>query len=122
MREYDDILLYEFPIQMPIENMNVGAIFMLRIAKGLYSIYFKYDNEKAYCLYSLRRENGKFAPITYKRLKEEWSKPFNKNYLTMICFLPYYTMSNKSTSYEIGHLKEETINLWKIKTKLLNSR
>ena len=55
MLEYKDITLFEFPIQMPIEKMPVGAIFMSRVADGFFLVFLKCTENCVYSLYSIRR-------------------------------------------------------------------
>ena len=76
MREYDDLKLFEFPIKNRIENMPIGALYMLRIADGLYNIYLKINDEYSYSLKSNRRVFGKYEEMTPTWFRDAWEQPY----------------------------------------------
>lgn len=121
MKEYEDLKLFEFPIQNRIENMPVGALYMARLADGFYNVYLKISDSYSYFLKSNRKTFGKFETMTPSWFRTAWEKPYNKNNVLFSEFVPYYRKSMSSNTYELGYMKEETIRLWILKTKMVSN-
>lgn len=119
MREYDDLKLFEFPIQNKIENMPIGALYMVRIADGLYNVYLKIKDDYSYSLKSNRRIFGKYEEMTPTWFREAWEQPYDKRNVIFNEFIPYYQKSHRTNTYELGYLKKNTIALWLLKTKMV---
>ena len=119
MREYDDLKLFEFPIKNRIENMPIGALYMLRIADGLYNIYLKINDEYSYSLKSNRRVFGKYEEMTPTWFRNAWEQPYNALNVIYNEFVPYYQMSHRTNTYELGYMKKNTIELWLLKARLV---
>lgn len=119
MKEYDDVKLFEFPIQNIIENMPIGALYMVRIADGLYNIYLKIKDDYSYFLRSNRKEFGKYETMTPTWFRKAWEQPYNERNVIFSDYVPYYIMSNRANTYELGYMKKNTITLWLLKTKMV---
>lgn len=120
MKRYQDMNMLDIPVQLQIESMVIGSVFLSKVANGLYNLYLKVEDDYVYFIRSYRRMRGKYEPILYSDISKAWKeKKYNALNVLYFGWIPYYS-KNKDTTSLVGVVDEKALNLWKLKSKFVD--